>query len=198
MTKTSTAPPIPKRLTFEQYLLLPYDGRKTEFVDGEIVEMAEPGALHIKIVKRLGRKLDDHIDDNGLDLVCFSGPGIQIPQVGRRDSVRDPDLVVASNEQWQQVEAQTKALFLRDNPPMIAIEVVSPGTVKIDTYDKRADYADAKVPEYWVVNPVDSYVAVWVLDGRMYRLLGEFQDEEAVKSEVLPEWRLTANEMLTG
>ncbi|NJL85161.1 MAG: Uma2 family endonuclease [Leptolyngbyaceae cyanobacterium SM1_1_3] len=197
MTKTSIAPLTPRKLTFEQYLLLPYDGRKTEFVNGEIVEMAEPGALHIKVVKRLGRKIDHHIETHQLEFVCFSGPGIQIPQVGRRDGARDSDLVVATHEQWQQVEAQTKALFLRQNPPLIAIEVVSPGTVKVDTCDKRADYADARVPEYWVVNPVDSYVAIWVLDGRMYRLLGEFRGDETVNSE-LPHWELAASDMLAG
>ena len=40
MPKTLT-----KTISFAEYLLLPYDGKRTEFVDGEIVEMAEASPL---------------------------------------------------------------------------------------------------------------------------------------------------------
>ena len=198
MTKALTTPTLPKKLTFEQYLLLPYDGRKTEFVNGEIVEMTEPSPLHIDIIEIIGDALKAYFRQHDLDLVAKSGPGIQIPQVGRPDNSRDPDLIVCTQQQWRDLANQTKALFLLNNPPPLAIEVVSPGTVKTDTHDKRADYADAKVAEYWVVNPVDGYVAVWVLDGRMYRLLGEFHGSQSVKSEQLPNWEMTAVEMLAA
>jgi Uma2 family endonuclease len=196
MTQTAVIPPRRKKLSFEQYLLLPYDGRRTEFVDGEVIEMAEPSLGHIKIVKLLGTAIDTHIEQHRPDLACFSGPGVAYPRPGQSDGARDPDLVIATNEQWEELDQQTKAIFLRGNPPLLAIEVVSPGTVKIDTHDKRADYADAKVPEYWVVNPVDGYVSVWVLDGRMYSLKGHFEGTQPVQSELLPQWSMTAEQML--
>jgi Uma2 family endonuclease len=188
--------PKKKKLSFEQYLLLPFDGRRTEFVDGEIIEMTEPSPLHIDIVEAIGDLLKAYFKANGLDLVVKSGPGVQIPQVGRPDRSRDPDLVVCTKEQWQSMAGLTKALFLRDNAPTLVIEVVSPGTVKTDTHDKRADYADAKVPEYWVVNPVDGYVATWVLDGRMYRQKGEYRGQEVVASDALEGWNATAAAMM--
>jgi Uma2 family endonuclease len=186
-----------KKLSFEQYLLLPFDGRRTEFVDGEIIEMTEPSPLHIDIVEAIGDLLKSYFKANGLNLVVKSGPGVQIPQVGRPDRSRDPDLVVCTNEQWQAMAGLTKALFLRDNAPVLVIEVVSPGTVKTDTHDKRADYADAKVPEYWVVNPVDGYVATWVLDGRMYSPIGEYRGQEIVESNTLEHWQASADEMMS-
>ncbi|MEO0491328.1 MAG: Uma2 family endonuclease [Cyanobacteria bacterium J06659_2] len=193
---TATLAGASKKLTFEQYLLLPYDGRRTEFVDGEIIEMTEPSPLHIDIIEILGDLLKAYFRDHKLELVVKSGPGVQIPQVGRSDSSRDPDLVVCTKAQWAAMVNQTKALFLCDNASLLVLEVVSPDTVKTDTQDKRADYADAKVPEYWVVNPVDSYVSVWVLDGRIYIQKGEYRGQQKVESEVLEKWRTTAEEML--
>ena len=42
-----------KKITFEQYLLTPYDGRRTEFVDGEIIDATELSPRHIDIVENL-------------------------------------------------------------------------------------------------------------------------------------------------
>ncbi|MEM9903900.1 MAG: Uma2 family endonuclease [Cyanobacteria bacterium P01_D01_bin.44] len=85
-----------KTLTFEEYLLLPYDGKRSEFVDGRIIEMTEPSGLHIAIVRALSRVLDRHIEDEELELECVSGPGVEIPRVGKPNSSRDPDLLVCS------------------------------------------------------------------------------------------------------
>ena len=185
-----------KKITFEQYLLLPYDGRRTEFVDGEIIEMTEPSLGNIKLTKALGALIDAYLEQHGLEWACFSGPGVAYPRPGQPDGVRDPDLVIAANTQWEALAQQTKALFLVKNPPLVVVEIVSPGTVKTDTHDKRADYADAQVPEYWVVNPVNSYVSVWVLDGRMYTLKGEFRAAQRVESNLLKQWEVSAGKML--
>jgi Uma2 family endonuclease len=45
-------PELKQKLTFEQYLLTPYDGRRTEFVNGEIIEVAPPTGRHLDIVSK--------------------------------------------------------------------------------------------------------------------------------------------------
>lgn len=189
-----------KKLTFEQYLLTPYDGRRTEFVNGEIVEVTEPSPLHIDIIENLTDLLKAYLRLHASDLVVKSGPGVQIPQVGRPDNSRDPDLLICTKTQWQAMAGFTKALFLKGTPPLLTIEVVSPGTIKKDTQDNVGEYADAKVSEYWVVNPLPGYesVSVWVLDGRAYTLKGEFKGVQPVQSELLTRWKFTAAEMLAG
>ncbi|MBE7386268.1 MAG: Uma2 family endonuclease [Leptolyngbya sp. SIO1E4] len=187
-----------KKLTFEQYLLTPYDGRRTEFVDGEIIDATELSPQHIDIVENLRDRLKAYIRSHAPDLVVKSGPGVQIPQFGRPDNSRDPDLLICTKAQWQAMSGLTKALFLKDTPPLLTIEVVSPETLKKDTQDNVGEYADAKIPEYWVVNPLPGYesVSVWVLNGRAYTLKGEFKGEQPVRSELLALWDATAAEML--
>ena len=47
----------------------------------------------------------------------------------------------------------------------LVVEVVSPDDPSRDTQDKRLDYAEAGIPEYWIVNPLDETVTVLVLWG---------------------------------
>ncbi|MEM1309818.1 MAG: Uma2 family endonuclease [Cyanobacteria bacterium P01_H01_bin.153] len=199
-TMTSVQAANQTKLTFEQYLLTPYDGRRTEFVDGEIIDATELSPQHIDIVENSRDRLKAYIRAYASDLVVKSGPGVQIPQVGRPDNSRDPDLLLCTKAQWQAMSGFTKALFLKDTPPLLTIEVVSPGTLKKDTQDNVGEYADAKVSEYWVMNPLAGYesVSVWVLNGRAYTLEGEFKGEQLVQSELLALWDATAAEMLAG
>ena len=66
-----------KTISFAEYLLLPYDGRKTELVNGQIIQMTEPSSLHINIIRALTKLLDRHIDAKGYELECVSGPGVE-------------------------------------------------------------------------------------------------------------------------
>ncbi|MEO1300097.1 MAG: Uma2 family endonuclease [Cyanobacteria bacterium J06636_16] len=184
------------KLTFEQYLELPDDGRRTEFVNGEVIEVTEPSPQYIDVVALLGDLLKAHLRVHKPNLVVKSGPGIQISQTEREDNSRDPDLIVCTWDQWQTMANQTKALFLKGNSPLLAIEVVSPGTDKKDTRNLLPEYASAKVSEYWVVNPIAKSVSVWLLQGNEYRLKGEFKSDRPVESDLLQEWDATAVAML--
>lgn len=185
-------------LTFEEYLLLPDDGQRTEFVNGALLKVTGPSPLQIELVKALAKVLDTYLSEVhiGTELRCFSGPGIQIPQPEAPDNARDPDLVVCTTEQWGLVKRQTKALFLKGNAPLLAIEVVSPGSIQKDTEELVSEYALAGVAEYWIINPLTATVTVYVLAGQHYRLKGAYQDAQTVESKLLTHWHMTATDML--
>ena len=54
------------------------------------------------------------------------------------------------------------------------VEVVSSDRQERDLVDKRMDYATARIPEYWIVDPMAETVTVLVLDGAAYREHGVF------------------------
>ncbi|MEM6351348.1 MAG: Uma2 family endonuclease [Cyanobacteria bacterium P01_D01_bin.14] len=184
------------QITFSEYLLLPYDGRRTELVNGKIIEMSEASPLHVDIIDFLMELLKAHILAEGLDLVVRAGTGIEIPRESGFNNARDPDLVVCQRQQWRAMRHLTKAVFLSGNAPSLAIEVVSPGNSTVDTVDKRQEYALAGVPEYWIVNPVDGYILVLLLDGDDYRELGEFRGDELIASKLLPRFSVSAEAAL--
>lgn len=187
---------LTKPIQFAEYLLLPYDGKRTELVNGNIIEMTEASPLHIDIIDFLIELIKAHLADQSLDFVVRTGVGIEIPRTAGPNNARDPDVVICQRQQWKAMRHFTKAIFLADNPPALAVEVVSPGNQTVDTVDKRQEYALARVPEYWIVNPIDGYVLVLVLDGDDYREVGEYRDNEPIESGLLPALTVTANEIL--
>ena len=54
----------------------------------------------------------------------------------------------------------------------LVIEVMSPDNPNRDLVQKRADYAEAGVPEYWIADPRHETILVLGLDERTYRELG--------------------------
>jgi len=55
------------------------------------------------------------------------------------------------------------------------MEIVSPDKPARDTQEKPRDYAEANIPEYWIINPLDATITVLVLQGAAYTTAGVFQ-----------------------
>ena len=72
----------------------------------------------------------------------------------------------------------------------LVAEVVSPDDPDRDLRHKRADYAEARTPEYWIVNPIDETVTVLVLAEDSYVDHGVFRRGQRVRSECLPDCSL--------
>ena len=107
---------------------------------------------------------------------------------GSRLGVRIPDLMVAFGVAWSGVIARNGYAIDREGkPPDFVLEVASPHTARNDYTQKRIDYADFGVPEYWRFDPTggDWYDAA--LAGDML-VDGRYQPIEVEWSEG-PRWR---------
>ncbi|MCS7226636.1 MAG: Uma2 family endonuclease [Gloeomargarita sp. SKYB31] len=80
-------------------------------------------------------------------------------------SVRVPDLIVFSEELVQAMQGASRSLVtLEMPPPLLVVEIVSPGQEKRDYRYKRSEYAARAIPEYWIVDPLQNKVTIleWV------------------------------------
>ena len=115
-----------------------------------------------------------------------------------RVSVRVPDLVVFSDEGVAALEGAGRSLVLLDMPPpMLVVEVVSPGQENRDYRYKRSEYAARGIAEYWIVDPMQQKVTVleWVegfYEERVYR------GEEQIVSPLLGDLDFGASQVLQG
>ena len=65
--------------------------------------------------------------------------------------------------------------------PDLIIEIVSPSNTRRDAKDKFEIYQHYGVREYWMVNPVEEYVNVFLLDENgKYQVVGVYADEEKI------------------
>ena len=67
----------------------------------------------------------------------------------------------------------------------LVMEVVSPDGPERDKVIKRREYAQAGIPEYWIVDPADLSITVLTLQGQEYALHGEFGSGETATSVLL-------------
>jgi Uma2 family endonuclease len=177
--------------TWEIAYLFPYQGtwseseymalrpnRHLEFTDGVLEVLPMPTETHQDILEYLFEALKAFVLAHRLGKVKFAPLRVQI----RSEKYREPDIVFMHadhssrrrNEFWLGAD--------------LVMEVVSDDDESRtrDFEKKRHDYAEGRIPEYWIVDPATERITVLVLDGAAYRTHGEFGRGEQATSATLP------------
>jgi Uma2 family endonuclease len=141
-----------RRLTAEEFLQIPEDGKRHELVDGVHYVTPSPNLPHQVLVGRLHLSLGTFLEQRAEVGRIFLGPLDVV--LSDRDVV-EPDLLFVAAD-------QTGILTQKNvqGPPALAIEVLSPSTKRWDERVKRRLFDDHGVREYWLVDPVERRVRV--------------------------------------
>jgi Uma2 family endonuclease len=107
----------------------------------------------------------------------------------RAGKFREPDLLVLRDE--QDPRRQNEFWLGAD----LVVEIVSPDKAKRDTEEKPLDYAEASIPEYWIVNPLQSTITVLVLEEGAYVELGVFRRGDQAVSKLLDGFSISVDEV---
>ncbi len=123
-----------------------------------------PSVRHQEIMLYLYRLLYAFVSEHRLGEVLTA----PLPTFVAATRYREPDIVVVlAQNRWRAVGD-----FLQGAD--LVVEVVSPDDRRRDYVRKRADYAAAAIPEYWIVDPQRELITVLVLDGEQYAEHGVF------------------------
>jgi Uma2 family endonuclease len=179
--KDDQAWPAQGAWTYDAYCRLPDDGRRYEVIRGHLYVTAAPSVEHQRAVQRLNRTLDSYVLHNDLGEVLTSPLDVLLPR--EIASPVQPDIVFFRKGH----EAPDGALNYRGVPDLI-VEVLSPGTRRLDTQIKLPACRDAGVPEVWHVDPQAQEITIYVLSDERSRYLELCRGKvgEAVFSRVLP------------
>ena len=144
--------------TQDQYLAIT-DGcnHLLEFTDGAIEVLPIPTRRHQAISRLLFLALFDFVGKRGGE-VFYAPLRLRI----RDGKFREPDLLLVRDAADPRNQ---NAYWLGAD---LVVEVVSPDDPARDLLIKRADYAEAAIPEYWIANPLDETITVLVLAGDEY------------------------------
>jgi len=157
-------------LSLEDWNALPEDNsRQFEVAEGILEVSPRPASGHQWAVSRLVHQLNGQLP---ADLRVL--PDVEVCLVTEVPiTVRVPDLVVVP-------ASATKADAARFQPHavLLAIEIVSPGSVRRDKVTKFAEYADAGIEHYWIVDldPPATIMVYRLVDGE-YELMTEAAGE---------------------
>lgn len=151
--------------------------RLVELIDGNLEVLPVPTFLHQLIVEYLFDALRDFVRSRNLGKVIFAPFPIHI----RAKTFREPDVAFFSKD------TKLRPIDKHATQASLVVEVVSPDNKshKRDYQEKRADYAELSIPEYWIVDPQTETIMVLVLKAGSYQLHGEFKSGEYATSDLL-------------
>jgi Uma2 family endonuclease len=169
----------------EQYLVLTdHKTRLVEFTDG--------------FLEVLPMLTDDH--QGTLLFLVFAFHHFLTPRGGtvrfaplrlriRPGKFREPDLLLLRSATDQR--RQNRFWLGAD----LALEVVSEDKPERDLVDKRHDYVEGRVPEYWIVNPLTETITVLQLQGDAYVEAGTFRRGQSAVSVLMPEFSVAVDQV---
>lgn len=187
---TSPAGPQPRRLRFsvdEYYKMyelgLLKDFERSEIIDGELISQMGIGDRHAAVVNFLSRFFIKGVSDdvmvsvqNPLRLNDFDEP--------------EPDFVLADLTKYDGKRHPRPAETL------VVVEV-SDTSLRYDRDTKLPLYAEAEIPEVWIVNLQNNLVEVHQNPTvGIYQTVKIYRPGETVESSVLPELRPSTDAIL--
>lgn len=146
------APQVSTRMTYQDLLELPDDGKHYELIDGELYVNAAPLLRHQRILRRIVTMLDRYLEAHNAGEVFFSPTDVVLAE----DNVVEPDAFVILSS--RAVIAKVRSV---DGAPNLVVEVLSESTRRRDEVMKRQLYERYGVDEYWIVDPIANHLTVY-------------------------------------
>ena len=167
--------PSQGRWSDDSYLWLTDHGnRLVELTDGHIQELPMPTATHQAVLLCLYDLFRAWLRPRG-GVVMVAALRMRI----REGKFREPDLLMLRDR--SDPRYQDRYWLGAD----LVVEVVSPDAPDRDLVEKRADYAEGGIPEYWIADPRDETITVLALKGEAYAEHGVFGRGRAATSPLL-------------
>ncbi len=165
-------------LTEEDFDRLPDEG-VWEVADGRAILSPGPEIIHQEISVALFRAFDRQLRELGIGRVLPTVNVFVPPPEGSIGEIQNrvPDLVVATHV--------PKKRYRPEHPPELVIEILSTPRGNVERTEKLDDYARGGIREYWIVNPFDRSVEVYVLGGSDY-LLKETVRHGSLRPDTFP------------
>jgi Uma2 family endonuclease len=185
-TPMPTAARADSRLTYDDFLLFPDDGKRHELIDGEHYVTPSPNLRHQRLVGRLFLSIGNYLATHPGAGQVFLAP---LDVVLSHHDVVEPDLLFVAGDQGTIMTEKNI-----QGPPALVIEVMSKSTRKKDAQTKRRLFERTGVREYWLVDPELDLVQVLraSAEGKLVRV-DELaaEDDATLTTPLLAGWQLS-------
>lgn len=130
-------------ITYDAFLDAADEDTLAEWVAGTIV-MTSPASLrHQEVGAFLQRILATFVDVHAIGSVVMPPFQMKLPRSGR-----EPDVIFVAT-----VHLDRFTPTYLDGPADLVVEIISPESTRRDRVTKFAEYQDAAIPEYWLIDP---------------------------------------------
>lgn len=171
------------RLTYDDFVLFPDDGKRHEIINGEHYVTPSPDLRHQKLSGRLYLSLAEFLRAHPSAGEVYYAP---LDVVLSHWDIVEPDLLFVAADQRNILTEKNVA-----GAPALVVEILSPSTRARDRRLKQQLFEKNGVREYWMVDPERNTVTVDRLEspGRFTRS-GELGVGAVLTTPLLPGWSL--------
>jgi len=182
MTGSDAIPPVRSglKLTYDDFLLFPDDGKRHELIDGEHYVTASPNTKHQQVLLNLTLVIGTWLEAHPIGRMFFAPFDVVFSDF----DIVEPDLLYLSNGRMADVVTPQ---HVRGAPELV-VEVASPSTRSRDETIKRRLYERCEVSEYWVVDSDIDVVRVYRRSGEGFGRAMEFRRDagDVLATPLLP------------
>lgn len=168
---------IPEKVSWERFLEIS-EGTDLEWVDGHVVGGEVLRTVHSRLVAWLNALLYTLGEARGHGFVFTETMLLRLNKSGRS---RCPDVSFLLREN----EGRLKTEYI-EGPVDLAIEVISPNSLRRDYVEKRDEYEREGVTEYWILDPEHGEATFLRLDASGRYVEIELDEEGRISSSVVP------------
>ena len=172
------------KITFDDFCVLVKDGQKADLIAG-VIYMASPDNLDANnLFMWLGYLMGGIAEELDQGNIFGSRVAFRLDDLGSPE----PDLAFVKKTR---MHLARRGFF--NGRPDLALGIVSPESVERDYLTKRAQFEEAGVPEYWIVDEMEQKVTLLRLGAN-----GKYREVKPRKGELLstvlrgfwlrPEW----------
>jgi Uma2 family endonuclease len=161
-----------------------------ELADGCLEVLPLPSLKHQRIVKWLLGKVDAFVVPRKLGEAAMAPLPVRL----FRGGIREPDIMYF----------QVRRILDADWRPLdgadLVMEVPSRGRKnrERDLHTKREEYARAKIPEYWIVDPATKTISVLTLSGKSYKIHGVYKLGVQAASKLLKGFKVAVSDVFAA
>jgi Uma2 family endonuclease len=170
---------LARDVSFELYMEK-FAADHTEWVEGMVIKLSPVTSKHDLLFRFWIRFLDTYLEESGAGVMRVE-PFVMRPMPGMPG--REPDIHIVLKERTHIVKDT-----ITDGPADVVIEIVSKDSIFRDKEEKRAEYEQGGVREYWILDPLEKSTLFLHLgaDGKYHEIALR---EGVFYSRVLPHFR---------
>lgn len=178
------------KLTYEDYLSIPDDGRRHEIIDGEHYVNPSPAPRHQIIAFNIELRMGMFLLKNPIGQMMHAPLDIVLTDT----DIVQPDIIYISRERLKLIGPKNIG-----GTPELVVEILSTNR-RYDEITKKRLYERTGVREYWIVDPELDTIKVYRRSGNAFVRVAELsaENDDVLTTPLLSGFELKLVEVFTS
>lgn len=161
-----------------------------ELINGQLVKKSAPKPLHQLLSQRIEFALGRFLQKNPMGQFFHAPVDVFLDEY----NMVQPDICFLQTERSFLIDLEEGIM----GAPDLIVKILSPGSLRYDRGVKKDLYEQFAVKEYWIVDPNNRAVEIYVMRENAYATHGIFETGDKANSALLPGFELEISERFNG